>query len=408
MRGLIRKYYFIPVMLLLFGCSKPPIDWYRSYDSTDVIPYGTYILRQELENIFPDSHIENIKEKTSDFIINIPFQNNTGYYMFIHDNMERRDSLTWSLLLDYIQEGGTAFISTSKLSKEFEDKLGLRIYIDSATLRKPVPVALSVKNGKRKQYILEKGTRTGYLGEYDSENTDILGYISDDGKAEMPNFAKVYYGYGYLLIHTQPVAFTNYHMLESNHYEYVTDVFSYLSDEAIFWDNHRMMRREYGGDDGGFFSFLDFVMKHESLRWAVYLLLISGLAYLFFNSKRRQRAIPILLPYSNYTLDFAKTLSEVYRNNPDHTAMVKYKINYFLEQLRSKYHISPREMEKDFSELLSAKSGVDLQSCKDLISALDIYRRKDYSNREDFFKLQTLLDNFNKKSIQYGRTESRQ
>lgn len=129
--------------------------------------------------------------------------------------------------------------------------------------------------------------------------------------------------------------------------------------------------------------------------------------YLFFNSKRRQRAVPIVLPYPNYTLDFAKTLSELYRYNTDHTAMVRYKINYFLEQLRLHYYITAKDTEKDFSEILSAKSGVDAETCRKLVLKIDILKSKNYLDKEDFFALHTLIESFKQKSKNYGRDTSR-
>src|SRR5690606_34055744 len=213
------------------------------------------------------------------------------------------------------------------------------------------------------------------------------------------NFLKVYYGHGYLLLHTEPIAFTNYYMLKNENAQYVTDVFSFLNTEDIMWDNHRMFRR-YSGErnDGGLFNGLNFIMQQEGLRIAFLLLVILGVLYLFFNSKRRQRAVPIVLPYPNYTLDFAKTLSELYRYNRDHTAMVRYKINYFLEQLLLHYNITSKDTEKDFSELLSAKSGADIGLCKKLVLTIDIFRSRPYLDKEDFFKIQSLIESFTYKS----------
>ena len=257
-------------------------------------------------------------------------------------------------------------------------------------------------------YIFDKGVGTSFISKYNSETTDVLGYLIYENKKE-PNFVKVFYGDGFLLIHTEPIAFTNYHMLNKNHYQYVVDMFSYLNDENIIWDNHRMYNRRAPGErnDGGFFDSLNFILKHQSLKWGFFLLLAMGIAFLLFNSKRKQKAIPIVLPYKNYTLDFAKTLSELYRYNSDHTAMVKYKINYFLEQIRVHYNITAKDTEKDFTEILSAKSGVDQETCRKIVLAIDIFKSKSYLDKEDFFKLQSLIESFNQKSNSYGRTTTR-
>jgi hypothetical protein len=193
-------------------------------------------------------------------------------------------------------------------------------------------------------------------------------------------------------------------MLRGERSEYAAEVFSYMEDADILWDNHRIGRRQNSTPkNGGFFDALSFILKHQSLRWAFYLLLVSGILFLIFNSKRKQKAVPVLLPYTNYTLDFAKTLSELYRYNSDHTAMVKYKINFFLEQIKTRYNITSKDTEKDFSELLSAKSGVNLNLCEKLVLTIDIFRNKNYLDKEDFYKLQTLIESFNQNSNLYGR-----
>lgn len=132
-------------------------------------------------------------------------------------------------------------------------------------------------------------------------------------------------------------------------------------------------------------------------------LLALGILYLLFNSKRRQRAQEVILPYSNHTLDFTKTLSELYRYNSDHTAMTKYKINYFLEQLRLNYNITARDTEKDFTDLLAAKSGADRDTCQNLVNVINSYRTRNYLNKSDFVKIQSIIETFNRKIKFNGR-----
>ncbi len=400
------KYGFALIAFLMLSCGEIPVDWSRTFDSKDTIPYGTYILHQELENLFPDSKVTNITQNTYDYFDEIQYEYRSDHYIFIYDE-PFLDESTWEKVLEYVNKGGSAFISMPIDNPVFEKYLGTKVG-SMFLVKEKQAVSLSVKapNGE-KRYVYEKGFGSSYFSAFSPETTEVLGYLEYNGEKQ-PNFLKVYYGNGFFLLHTEPIAFSNYHMLKKNHYQYVTDVFSYLNPEDIIWDNHRMHRRQSGErNNGGFFNGLNFIMKHEALRWALFLLITLGLLYLFFNSKRRQKAVRIVLPYPNYTLDFAKTLSELYRYNADHTAMVKYKINYFLEQLRQHYNITSKETEKDFTELLSAKSGVDIESCRKLVLTLDIFRSKNYLDKEDFFKLQTLIESFKHKSKNYGRTATR-
>jgi len=381
-----------------------PVNWSPTFDSKDTIPYGTYVLRQELGNLFPDSHIINIDHNTYDFFDGIQYQYRSDHYIFIYPREHFTDA-TWEKILDYVSNGGSALISNPVENPTFEKYLGVKTEPLTPPDIQETPVSLSIlEAGKEKSYVFQKGVRTFYFSEFNPETTDVLGYITYEG-IKKPNFIKVYYGDGYFLLNAEPYAFTNYHLLKKNHYKYAATVFSYFEDTDILWDNHRMFQRERLPDsDGGFFNTLGFVLKHKSLRWAFFLLLAMGFLFLIFNSKRKQKAIPIILPHTNYTLDFAKTLSELYRYNSDHTALVKYKINYFLEQIKNRYNITAKDTEKDFSELLSAKSGVDIKICEKLVLTIDIFRGKNYLDKEDFFKLQSLIATFNQKSNQHGRT----
>ena len=40
---------------------KDPISWFPSYVSKHKIPYGTYVLRTELETMFPDTEIKDVR-----------------------------------------------------------------------------------------------------------------------------------------------------------------------------------------------------------------------------------------------------------------------------------------------------------------------------------------------------------
>lgn len=396
------KIWAVFLLLLLFaGCKPPPVNWTRSFDSGHKMPFGTFILRKELPKFFPDAKITDIKQPTDEFFDDLSYEQD-ALYMFIFDSY-LKDSLSWENILYHVHEGGSAFIALSGGNEVISDRLGVFIK-EGPLLEKEKSVRLSVKNPEgSSEYIFQKGVGTSYISRYNSSTTEILGFLISEEEKE-PNLARISYGDGVVLLSTEPIAFTNYHLLKKNHYRYAEEAFSYLKPADILWDNSRLYSRGLSEkNDGGFFDSLSFIFNNPSLRSAFILLLILGILYLIFNTRRRQRAVPILLPYTNYKLDFAKTLAELYRYEADHTAMVKYKIRYFLEQLRINYHINPKDTEGDFTELLSAKSGVDKKTCQKLVTRLGLYRQKDYLDRNDFFRLHSLIQQFNQKTKHHGR-----
>ena len=394
MRKLLQHTLWIVVSaLIVTGCGDAPINWSPTFDSAHSIPYGTSVLRKELPELFPQKNIKDIQVELTDLDW---YDYPDNLYIYV-DNINRYSNEDWDEILNHVRQGGSALISTGQNIPELERALGIQI---GTPKQLPEELILELE---QKQYMLTKKFSAAYFSHFDTDNAQVLGYSMIYGKKQ-PNFIKYYYGDGAMLLHTEPYVFTNYYLLKTDVSTYVADIFSYQFPQDILWDNHRMYQRSPAEkDDGGFFSALTFILNNRGLKEAFFLLLGMGILYLVFNSRRRQAAIPILLPYSNYSLNFAKTLSHLYRYNTDHTAMVRYKINYFLEQMRVNYNLTSKDTEKDFSEILSIKSGVDLETCRQLVVTLFLFKPRTYFDKEDFFKLQAQIETFSKKAKNYGR-----
>lgn len=392
------KYGWILLSFLLISCEENPVNWQKTFDSEDSIPYGTYVLRKELPRLFPDSDIVDVRNYTEELEY---YANFDDLYIYIMDS-DRKTAGDWNAILEHVESGGQAFISLSDENKLLEEAFRFKTAV--------------LENNKKAKGISVDDTlyepfremKSYYFSVYDERNSTVLGNL-ELTNTTYPNFIKVEYGEGIIFLHTEPFIFTNYNLLRSNYSDYVATVFSFMDSEVILWDNHRMYSRRAMNEsrDGGFFESLSFILKNQGLRQAFFLLLAMGILFLIFNSRRKQKAVPIILPYSNYALDFAKTLSNLYQSHPDHTAMVRYKINYFLEQIRIHYHIQAKDTENDFSELLSTKSGVDKSLCEKLVLTLELFRERSYLDQQDFFRIQSQIEQFSYKSGNYGRKRKR-
>lgn len=405
MRGRTLKYIFLVFISMLCACNSDNFDWRKTFESNSTEPIGTFILRKELPKIFQNSEITDIKTNTYDFFY---YQSpETGNYFYIQTDTYFLQADAWREILGFVNNGGNAFLSAYAFGTELTDSLGFEVK-NQGMLQRNQSIQLTVTlPDNQKSYVFDGQSKNlTYFSSFNERTTEILGHVEMNGEKK-PNFIKIYYGKGSLLLHTEPVAFSNYEMLQKDHFEYVTHLFSYIDDQHIYWDNFRTDRRNEsnnkGYDNGGFFSSLSFIMKNNSLRTAFFILLFLGLSYLLLNSKRRQRPQKVIRPYANYTLDFTKTLAELYRNSTDHSALVKYKINYFLEQLRLHYNITAKDTEKDFSELLSAKSGVDIEICRNLAQRINQYRTREYLNQNDFDTICAAIASFNRKIKFNGR-----
>ncbi len=53
---------FLFVVIIIIEFTTPqPVNWQKTYNETHKIPFGTYIFHEELEEIFPESKINDIR-----------------------------------------------------------------------------------------------------------------------------------------------------------------------------------------------------------------------------------------------------------------------------------------------------------------------------------------------------------
>ena len=102
-----------------------------------------------------------------------------------------------------------------------------------------------------------------------------------------------------------------------------------------------------------------------------------------FQSKRRQRIIPVILPYENSTLNYVGTVARLYFKRGDHASLAKKKVLYFKEKIKLRYQIQIETGDKKSAELLSARSGVNLSLVEELYRMLMVAQTSSvYSEKE--------------------------
>ena len=88
-----------------------------------------------------------------------------------------------------------------------------------------------------------------------------------------------------------------------------------------------------------------YILSQPALKWAWYIFLIGMLDFYIFNAKRKQRIVPIIKPLANTTVDFTKTIGNLYYQEGDHGNIIDKKIIYFLEKIRNEYLIDTTKLE---------------------------------------------------------------
>ncbi len=344
---------------------KKPIDWSSSFLSSHKKPYGAYILFNELKNYFPNSVIKNTKISPYEFLSSRydltggnPYSDQMNY-LFINNSISL-DQESCEELLYFVEDGNNVMMVGQDFPSALKDSLHFEVHQNFE-----VSPMLSLKftnfNLNRIIYDYEKAVAPVFFNKLDSANTIVLG-TNTSNKDRRVNFVKINYGDGSFLLNTQPYAFTNYHMLESNHATYVSTSLSYLPDYTLVWDDRTKAQT---GEIG---TPLRFILSKPALKYAWYLSLSSIFIFILFRAKRRQRVVPIINKLPNTSIAFAKTIGNLYYQEGKPKDIASKKITYFLEHIRNTYMLDTLNLNEDFKKRLHRKTGISEEEINNLVN----------------------------------------
>lgn len=380
MNRTLKIYSFFLVVLIagviyIDAVRPKPVDWSPSYVLKDKIPYGLYVFDQESKSILKQQKIQKVKTSAYEFLDSqfdyskeVDSYKIKGTLFNICDTYIIDDESTKEMFY-FVSHGNTAFLSVQNLPEIFTDSLNIKLDADY-DYKTQIDCWMANPNLGQEKYDLSKGGNNAYFSSIDTLTTTILGYQSGD-KSKHANFIKVPYKKGHFYIHLQPAAFTNYHLLKDNHYQYTQKTLSYLPKGNVYW----FIKQQEGLSESG--SPMRYILSQPALRYAWYLFLIGIIVFMVFNAKRRQRIIPIIKPLSNTTVDFTKTIGNLYYQEGNHQNLIDKKIIYFLERMRNEYLIDTIVLDENFIKKLQAKTGKDLKDIEHLVYLIN-YQKKSY------------------------------
>ncbi|MBO6630391.1 MAG: hypothetical protein JJ936_02300 [Psychroserpens sp.] len=163
---------------------------------------------------------------------------------------------------------------------------------------------------------------------------------------------------------------------------------SYLSDDTIYFDSRNKIGSELGS------SPLRYIRSQPPLRWAWNIVLLTTLLFMIFNAKRKQRVVNVIDPVKNTTVDFTKTIGNLYYETKDHDNLIDKKITYFLEYIRRVYYLDTQLLDDKFVKNLSLKSGKDQEDVKKLITQIVYLRAKRNCSEANLLQLNKAIEAF--------------
>ncbi len=364
-----------------------PIDWRTSYVATDKIPFGGFVLFGEAPSLFKNAEIEKIDKDPYLFLTDSTFVENSAY-VFINDEISF-DERQADEILKYVEKGNTVFISSRSVGYILGDSLNIESASNYNILEEelhPKFFSPSLKQDSLPAY--KKGVFKTFFDKIDTLKTTSLGYYSsEDPEIDELNFIKINFGKGKFLLHSLPEAFSNYYLLKGNE-QYAANVLSYIDADKIYWDEYLKSGRKV------ITSPMRFILDQAPLTWAYYVLIAGLLIFVLFKGKREQRIVEVIKPLENTSVEFTKTIGDLYFQHKDYSNIIAKKITYFLETLRSKYYLNTNDITEDFIKKLALKSGNTYEKSQKLMHIIKHLKEKSVHSEADLLELNKQIEAF--------------
>ncbi|WP_400078184.1 DUF4350 domain-containing protein [Winogradskyella sp. R77965] len=382
------------VFMMIAEVTKPKaLNWRDSYSAADKIPLGCYILFNELET-FSEGEVLVSEQSIYEYLKKVDTLNSKSL-VFINDyiNLDGQES---NALMNFVEDGNTVFISGNFFYGNVLDSLNISIQRQYSNLyKKESENKFTSPSLQKNNRVFKDVIENSHFVSVDTLNTTILGTTTtkteSDNDETNANFIKVDVGDngGQFILHTNPFAFTNYHLMNDKE-DYAATVLSYLPKQQIIWDNNYKTGRKV------ITSPLRYILKNTALKWAFYISMFGLILFVIFRGKRVQRIIPVIKKLENSTVDFTRTIGELYYQYGDFTNIINKKIEYFLEFVRTNYYLDTNQLNTTFIEKLAAKSSNTKETTKALVDYLVFLKSKNNHTEQELIELNKKIEHFTK------------
>lgn len=364
-------------VLVLLELSKTEVlDWRKNFDIEKKSPFGLFIFNEEVD------HLLNNKVKRTAVSPYDYYSSQTDKTQNILLIQAETDIESWKKILLQVEKGSDVLALSDKFHPDLGDSLGFSV--GTTSLRFDNVLKLNEEKFENDSFDLDK-MATGQGFKSFKKEHQILGTAEFDGGKV--NFLKINHGKGHLYLHTEPLIVTNYYLLKPGNEKFVADVFSYLPNRETIWFT--------GGKKSVAESQspLRFILSKPALRYAWWLLLGGLLLFVIFNAKRKQRIVPIVEPLKNRSVEFVKSIGNLYMQEGDFHDMMAKKAQYFLNRVRMDYLLDTQNLDEKFVHSLHLKSGKSVEKINEAIALLK-KGQDPYASvmKEDLVKMNKLLD----------------
>ena len=378
----MREYriYIIVFSVILIGYavydyySPKPVNWISTYKPSDKNPFGTYILNQQSSDLF-GSEFETSYNTLSEI-------DSSKSILLIADNVKVTGA-DLDRLFELLELGSYVFISSNRYSSEMLDTLGLTVDAKFHLMGSGL--------------LVDEQTKMSIGSfEYEYPTPLISGFFTLDSIELWQIHASTDFGpvaisrkfnTGTLTLVANTHIFTNFGMLLNENYEAVAKLLSILPPDPV----HYSMFYQFGKP--GASTPFRYFLSQPPLKWAIYLGLFTITILLAIDSWRKQRAIEVILPLSNASVTYVRTLGALFYREGNHYRAAMKLVNHFFADIRERFLLEPEFTEKFYSNL-STKGGMEKREVIMTFEFIELVKKSPRLEEKKLVELSKKIDTF--------------
>ncbi len=373
--------------------SKPKqINWFASYSSYHKIPFGAYIFKDLLKSRF-DS-VVSVDRPPYEYLQSDDIN---GTYLFFNDGLSFGEA-ELELLLEWTSKGNTLIMASTNYDTNLLDTLRLKTSLVSISDNFQNEFNLVLTHPELRttqQTTFDKATTLYHFSDLEPQQTKVVGVMDKPRKEiqtiedSLINIVKKPFGQGQVILSTFPQAFTNYFILKGANKDYTAGLMSYIDpDKAVYLDAYYKSGKVF------YTSPMYLFLNNPHLKWFYYLLLFGVVVYIIFEGKRKQRAIPVVEPLKNQTLDYTRTIANLYYERSTHSEMALLQIQHFFNHLRTELKLPTDEWNELLVQQVAEKSSNELEEVKALFQLIKHLKSKNSASKEELEELNKRIEQF--------------
>ena len=386
----------IALLIILLYIIFPKGDsnfWGKGYSLEGEEPFDLNYTIDFIQKVYPNQEFivpDSSIGKTLQFWKDTVRSNymHIGSYMYM-------DSMARAEFKDYIIRGNTAIFITERTPAELLDianngeciyylKEGyhklrdtiLRANFTHSDLQSDQDFRFEARNKRGPIYFDWQYFDPNLFCE-DNYSFERVGLANDS----LCNFIRLSMGDGFIYLHSNPILFTNYFVVQEQGAEYIRNAIAHLNEGPIIYENKNYHEQSFLGNSGSSSSnYMDksdgpfkYILSQESFRWALYTILGLLIMYIVFGIRRKQSPIPVQRLAENSSIEYVETISELYFQSKGRDKIAQYLFEQYYDFIKSRYQLVRSDDKLKFLNKLKLKSEVPLYHLKN-IDELDATR----------------------------------